>query len=198
MCPSQPDYIDPSMSEQFFYNDGLLPQGTIDLVGAVSKLSSKAGYKSKQFALWEPKFKGDLVSVMSGGQWTQSRLQSTREWTTDYFCQLCRASTGTLAHRRCCPVTLPTGGWPEALAPSSAFIAQLGLERKNLAFDRALLTAVIIVPPPPVAESFQWFLAPPPEIPADARWYIDGSLIHARPKDASRTGFGIVIVDVDG
>jgi len=67
-----------------------------------------------------------------------------------------------------------------------------------LAYDRSILTARIIVPPPPVEEYFQWWLHPPRIIPPDARWYIDGSLIHARPRNASRTGFGIVIVGYSG
>jgi hypothetical protein len=198
MGTSKPDYIAPNMSEQFFYNDGLVPQGTVDLVGAIQRLTDKGGYKSKMFPIWESKFRASLISTFSGGQWTQSRLHSTRAWTDDSSCQLCKNSVGTLAHRRSCPTTMPTGGWPSPPKPAAAFIAQCSSKRMCLAYDRAIFTAVIIVPPPPVEECFQWWLPPPDSIPPDARWYIDGSLIHARPKNASRTGFGIAVVAADG
>ena len=35
MGTSRPDYIVPSMSEQFLYTDGLVPQGTVDLIGSI-------------------------------------------------------------------------------------------------------------------------------------------------------------------
>jgi hypothetical protein len=64
---------------------------------------------------------------------------------------------------------MPTGGWPQASTQPGQFIAQLDLARKNIAHDRALLCTRIIVPPPPVAENFNWLMHPPADIPANAR-----------------------------
>jgi hypothetical protein len=115
-----------------------------------------------QYEQWTPAYKASMVSAISGGQWTQSRLASVRGWTDDSLCQLCRAEVGTVAHRRCCPAIMPVGGWPLPLKDASVFCAQLEVSRRNLALDRGLLVAQIIVPPAPVEESFQWFLPPPP------------------------------------
>ena len=121
LAPNGFDYAAPNMSPQFMYSDGLLPQGTIDLVGQTQKLLDKRGHKSGQFDMWLPSFKGSLISAITGGQWTQSRLASTRAWTSDSACQLCKSEVGTIQHRRSCSATMPVGGWPMPSKEASQF-----------------------------------------------------------------------------
>ena len=198
IMPSSPDYFAPTITPEFLYEDGLVPQGVIDCVSVVSRLLGKSGFKSKQFEPWTAMAKPSLLSAYTGGQWTQSRLASAHSTVDDTFCQLCKSETGTLAHRRRCPATMPTGGWPSPYALAAKFHSTLDACRANTALDRGLCIGRIIVPPPPFEASFVWLLNPPDVIPPRAVWYIDGSLIHAKFREAARTGFAIVIVDADG
>jgi hypothetical protein len=90
---------------------------------------------------------------------------------------------------------MPVGGWPMPSKTASPFYMQVDVQRRNLALNRGLVTARILVPPAPVEESFSWLLAPPEPLTEGAKWYIDGSLINAELHGAGRTGFAIVIVD---
>ena len=196
--PEVPDYIDPSMAEQWFYSDGLVPQGTIDLASSMHRLINKGGMKSKAFEPWRPEHKASLVSAFTGGQWPQARQAACKTWTDDPHCQLCRSEVGTLLHRRYCISTMPTGGWPLPHGDASKFISTVSLDRKRVALTNGLLLARVIVRPAPVVSDFEWLLMPAAPFPSSATWYIDGSLTHPLFKAASRTGFGVAVVDYDG
>ena len=88
------------MLQQFMYEDGILPQGTVDLIPAVQKVVGRSGRKSKQFALWEPNLTGpSFQSCLEAGGFSLDSIQSTREWISDSICQLCKQCVGSLAHR---------------------------------------------------------------------------------------------------
>ena len=54
------------------------------------------------------------------------------------------------------------------------------------------------VPVKPRGGTFEWVLEPPQPAACDATWYIDGCLYDEYKRYARRTGFGIVVVDVEG
>jgi hypothetical protein len=83
-------------------------------------------------------------------------------------------------------------------ASAGAFLAKLDPSRRRIGFDYGLILTRIILAPPPIDESFWWFLSPPEVIDTSWTWYIDGSFVGARLPGAGRTGFGIVIVAYDG
>ena len=118
--------------------------------------------------------------------------------TSDTLCQLCKAEPGTLAHRRVCPATVPSGGWPTHPTEANEYISSMHTRRRSFALDRGLMLASLVVRPAPVEASFRWLPEPPDGIDDSATWYIDGSLIHGRFKPAARTGFGIVVVSRNG
>ena len=150
------------------------------------------------FAPWELRHKAYLVSTCTGGQWPQVRHATCKEWTTDAMCQLCKTEVGTLLHRRFCSATMPHGGWPLPHKSAASFDSLLGAGRKQVALTMGLLFARIVVRPAPVEDCFKWFLHPPEQLPKGATWYIDGSLLHPRFRTASRAGFGVVVVGLDG
>ena len=88
-----------------------LQETVLDFSDVVGSLLGKGVTTCPTFADWSPKFKGDLRSALSGGQWPQTRLASTKRWVDDDRCQLCLLAPGTLAHRHRCPTTRPAGGW---------------------------------------------------------------------------------------
>ena len=195
LVPSTPDLGACSSSAAL---GKLLPEGTVDLTDVLHKLLKGRARSSKVFSLWENRFRPDLVSATSGGQWPQARLASIRTWTDDARCQLCLGGAGTLEHRHHCPATEPHGGWPQAPARVQSFIASLDHDRRRLLLTRGLLAVRVIVPNPHGADSFHWIRSPQDDIPLDAKWYIDGSMFDASRGFAKRTGFGVVVISVTG
>ena len=63
---------------------------------------------------------------------------------------------------------------------------------------RGLFTVVADLPPPPVGDTFFWVLPPSGDLPDDALWVIDGSLVDAICRATCRTGFGVVVVSSVG
>ena len=111
---------------------------TLDLTNVLDKLlRSRAG--TKDFPDWRVSYRPDLISAISGGQWSQARLASTRKWTDDHLCQLCSAAQGTLLHRHHCPTTTPYGGWPRPTEAVQTFLDKISPERKELLTTRGLL-----------------------------------------------------------
>lgn len=197
-CTQQPDYVDPRVDDQWLHTDGLVPQGTVDLVGVVSRLCKSSGNKSKEVAPWEVRHSSSLISAATGGQWCQARVASTKKWSDDPSCQLCKHEVGTLLHRRYCNVTCPAGGWPQPEGLAAKGIGRLADRRHAFALERGIVFPRIILKPAPTEHSFTWLLEPPDCIPESATWYIDGSCTNPRLKQARCTGFAIVIVRWDG
>eukprot|EP00973_Karenia_brevis_P047120 6539804-Karenia_brevis.AAC.1 len=80
-----------------------------------------------------------LISAISGGQWTQARVASVRDWADDTSCQLCGAEYGTLLHRHECPATMPSGGWQSPPENVQQFFDKLDPKRRLLLTTRGLL-----------------------------------------------------------
>ena len=150
---------------------------------------------------WHPRAKGDLVSAMVGGQWTQARKAQVPEWQImDNSCQLCHSAVGTIEHRFTCKTTMPTAGWPKPPAAAGDFLLNLARDRKRFLQQRAL--AVIRLPPTTRHAQGQFHWLKPPDHNNlefnEAVWYCDGSLIHGKWAPLRTTGFGIVVTSVQG
>jgi hypothetical protein len=197
-CPEAPDYIDPLFNPQMLELNGLLPQGTVELTGSIKKLLAFRGNRTKELSDWKPQFRASLLSSITGGQWTQSRLASHRRWTDDSACQLCKEHVGNVSHRRMCPATLPIGGWSQPREEAGKFLAQLEPSRKRIAMDSGIILTRIVLAPAPIEEDFRWLLSPPEDFDTSWIWYIDGSFVGRGLPGAGRTGFSIVVVQYDG
>ena len=71
---------------------------------------------------------------------------------------------------------------------------KLSESRKNLLYTRALLCLHIQVPHRDDGDGFEWHMGSADVIPADARWFIDGSLFDGKWSMLHSTGFGIAAV----
>ena len=153
----------------------------------------KAKGTPKAAPLWEPQHRGDLISAVSGGQWTQTRKFAVRPWQLkDNRCQLCLEEPGTIAHRFSCKLTAPTGGWPAAPKGTSACISRLDARRRTLLIERGLL--VLRLPKPPERQaSFQSLWRSTDCFPDDVTWYIDGSMFHRDIAEWRATGYSVVV-----
>lgn len=140
--PALPDLCtdghDLAQAGETYGRGDLLPKGFVDLSDVADKLL-RDGRAAKHFGMWENFHRPSLVSAFSEGQWPQARLATVRDWTSDRQCQLCNASTGTLAHRHRCPAPTPHGRWPEPSKEVREFFAQIGAERMLLLETRGLL-----------------------------------------------------------
>ena len=159
----------------------------------VLKTLCKAKGPTKAAPLWDPKHRGDLLSAVSGGQWTQSRKFAVRPWQlTDNRCQLCGEEVGTISHRFACRKTAPTGGWPAAPQDTSCCISRLNARRRTLLQERGLL--VLKLPRPVQRQSeFQWLWRGTENFPDDVTWYIDGSMFHRDITEWRATGYSVVV-----
>ena len=200
--PLLPERADSGIAEnrQFYRGAGAparLPADAIDLSRAVGRLLRKRT-QSDICKHWETKHKPYLVSAMCNGQWPQTRLAGTRNWTDDGQCQLCRSAMGTLWHRTCCPATTPADGWQQPDGPAGRFIGRIHETRLRVLYTRGLLIARVSTPPKPAGDSLRW-LWRHPQLDADAaHWYIDGSMYDGVAYECIRVGFGIVAVSPCG
>ena len=165
----------------------------VDFADILKRLcrGTKAG-KGNRF--WQPKFKADLTSAVTGGQWSQTRRASVKKWEIeDQRCQLCLEAPGTLCHRRSCKAIRPAEGWPAAPSKTNRVANKLSLRRAELLTSRGLMT--LRLPRPPLRdESFQWLWQSDEPIPCDARWYIDGSMLNREVWELRAVGYGIAVV----
>ena len=153
----------------------------------------RSSFRHKHVCFWSPKWRGDLASAVSGGQWTQTRKAAVPRWNIeDRNCQLCHAALGTLEHRWCCNATRPPNGWPAAPSQAALVLGRIGQDRRRLLQTRAVLALRLPKPPTPT-EWFTWHLAPPEEA-GPCTWYLDGSLLDGGWADFRAAGFGIVVV----
>ena len=75
---------------------------------------------------------------------------------------------------------------------------RLSAQRKRLLATRGMLVLRLPAPPLQGDGRFGWHLDPGPNVPDDARWYFDGSLLNGSWKPFRSTGFGIVVTSTDG
>ncbi len=146
---------------------------------------------SKLVPFWSPSYRGDMLSALSGGQWTQARRASVPAWKVeDNRCQLCLEAVGTAAHRFMCSATRPATGWPEPPAAASLGRKRIGVHRRQLLDQRGIITLRL-----PMQEQHEacikWFLWPD-SFPDDVTWYIDGSMLFREVFELRAVGFGIV------
>jgi len=175
-----------------------LPPSVINVAHVVGRLTAVRTRRSKVYPLWAQEHKPYLISTLSGGQWTQSRVaQAAGDGTTD-LCQLCHLAPGTLDHRRCCEATRPEGGWPRPPAECARICDRLGSTRRRLLQAQGLFTIRIKLTHPRPQGWFRWLLEPPECLPDDVRWYVDGSMIDNFCRPMIRTGFGIAVVSAEG
>jgi len=175
-----------------------LPTSVINLTDVVGKLVAGRCAFSKIHPGWSSRYRSWLLSAFSGGQWPQVRIAQAAGADCSALCQLCGEHDGTLEHRSCCPATLPDGGWPEPPARIAAFLRSLDAPRRSLLVTRGLFVLNAEIPMRSPDGWWRWQMAPPANIPDDARWYIDGSLIDGPRELTSRCGFGIAVVANDG
>jgi len=175
------------------------PEGTIvvDFAATLGQLlNCKLAHRDVPF--WTPKWRGDLASAVSGGQWPQTRRAAVPAWgIEDLNCQLCHQQPGTLLHRWCCDATRPLEGWP--VAPSRVMLVtdRIRQDRRQLLQTRAMLALRLPQPPKRLSEWFTWHLSPPETI-GDSTWYLDGSMLDGDWPDYRAVGFAIVVVSSSG
>ena len=177
-----------------------LPPDWHDLPWAVGKLLTGKSRGGKTVPQWNKACRPWLVSAATGGQWTQARLFGTkRGWTQDDRCQLCFQSTGTVAHRHCCPRTVPEGGWQTQGPNAAKFVDQLSSRNKETLRDRGLAVLRANIKPRDQEESVTW-LKPIDDSAnqSELTWYIDGSLLDGPRAITASTGAGFAAVDEEG
>ena len=171
------------------------PDGTIvvDFAAALGQVMSSRN-PGILGAGWTAKWRGDLASAVSGGQWPQARRAAVPAWGIHVSnCQLCNQETGTLEHRFRCRATRPAEGWPASPKQAALILERISQERQRLLQTRALLTLRLPKPLNMSTEWFKWYVEPPDALD-DAIWYLDGSLLDGDWPDYRATGYAIVVV----
>lgn len=177
------------------------PTRLVDFSYVLAPLVNGRGSGSTTPEQWNPKWKGDLASACSAGQWTQLRRAQVPDWKIDdQRCQLCLEATGTLEHRFLCRATTPQGGWPLPPSKASLAVCSLGPHRLRLLQTRGMLVLRIPVQRPKQEGDFFWLLQPSLDDPAidAAVWYFDGSMLNGKWLPLRSTGFGIAVVSKQG
>ena len=77
-------------------------------------------------------------------------------------------------------------------------INRLSAQRARLLATRGMLVLRLPAPPLQGDGRFGWLHDPGNNVPDDARWYFDGSLLNGEWKTFRSTGFGIVVTSTDG
>ncbi len=77
------------------------------------------------------------------------------------------------------------------------FVAQLSDARQGLLRTRGLLCLRVRIPRRHEGDTFQWLMGSADSVPAEARWFIDGSLFDGKHIELHSTGFGIAAVGPD-
>ena len=169
----------------------------VDVSRSVSSLLTGAARSVDAVPRWERRCGSSLASAMADAQWPQARRAAVRTWGADSRCQLCLAAAGTLEHRRCCPVTVPEGGWTRHGPDTAAFVARLAPARARIIRTRALFVEWVPRPPAVDAPAVRWITEPPDATRLDQRWFTDGSLVDAK-WDALAVAAAALVVVSDG
>ena len=171
----------------------------VNLVPFLSPLYRGSKSVGRYLPQWTTKCKGYLNSAINGGQWTQTMKAKLPGFTGTSKCQLCHMHDGTLAHRHCCPVTVPTAGWTTFESHSQAFIQSISEDRAAALRTRATLTVSIPIAEPQIPTNGWCWLSDPPRQDLDnLTWVIDGSRRYASDWTLATTGCGVAVLDVDG
>ena len=176
--------------------------GDTDLIdvtyAARGLLNPKSALGVPNVPLWTPRCRPWLMSAMTGGQWTQARRASVRQWMTDNSCQLCGAAAGTELHRHHCDATRPPGGWITDSATSLSVATALTTTQQRVLTTRGILA--IRAPRRPVQQEpvITWHTAPPDNPPVGATWYVDGSVVNLKLGSYTTAGCAMVVVSADG
>lgn len=191
---------------------GLIPQtcdvgapscdsGTVlvDFAHLLTPLTTARGSGARVIDTWDSKWRSELVSAISGGQWPQVRKASVPAFNIqDLTCQLCMGAIGTLQHRHHCTATLPAAGWPRPPKDTVAMLERLSAQRAGILATRGLLVLRLPAPPLQGDGHFAWHVEPDPNVSTDTRWYFDGSLLNGSWKAFRSSGFGVVVTSTDG
>ena len=165
-------------------------------IGALLRATGRAPRTVPQ---WTQACRAQLLSASTGCQRPQVRIaRMTNVDVDDVRCQLCLTAPGTLLHRRTCPATQPTGGWPQPPPAAQALLDKIGLERATLLRTRGFLAIGIRRPLPQEEAAVRWLGQPPDVTRTDLVWYTDGSLMFGSCWELRRTGCGIVVVSSQG
>jgi len=175
-----------------------LPQSVIDLTDVIGKMTFGKRCKARAYPTWDPSMRPWLISAFSGGQWPQCRVAQLSEDGAPTECQICGQGLGNLMHRFECRALMPEAGWPQPSAAVDKFLTALDRDRRELLFTRGLLVVSMELPLRSEDGWWRWPMPLPPEVPDDAVWYIDGSLLDG-PRDVlSRCGSAVVVVSQTG
>lgn len=176
-------------------------QGTVlvDFAHVLAPLTAAKGAGARSSEFWDPRWKGELTSALSGGQWSQARKAAVLEWgIEDSKCQLCKLETGTLQHRAECGKTMPPGGWPKPPKEAARLLDRISAQRRRILETRGLLVLKLPAPPQAGDGHFTWKLQPDCGDTQGTKWYFDGSMLNGTWKPYRSTGFGVVVTSRDG
>ena len=113
-------------------------------------------------------------------------------------CQLCLDAKGTTEHRQSCRCNVPAEGW--YCRPDKADLAAHTFGEKRLKLLRT--TGLLSIKVPALRsrhhDTLRWGVAPGDDLPSDATWFIDGSMLKPRRKQLSTCGFAIADVAKNG
>ena len=171
---------------------------TILVTRPIGALLRPGGRPPSSVPQWTLACRAQLLSAATGGQWPQVRIARIAKDIDDVQCQLCRAAPGTLLHRRSCPASMPSGGWPQPPSTTQALLTSIGGARLDLLHTRGLLAIKIRRPPVQEEAAVRWIGAPPDVTRSDLIWYTDGSLKYGSCWELRRTGCSLVVVSQDG
>ena len=170
-----------------------------DLTPALRPLYKGGKRFAKQHPRWSSEHRAYLTSAISGGQWPQERKSHLPNWAEGKRCLLCKEQVGTIAHRKCCRMTLPSEGWPEPSTEVKQFGRGISDVRANNVASRAVLTVAYQRPRPQEESSgWQWISKPDDITDESLTWYIDGSRRYPSDWELATTGCGVAVVWPDG
>ena len=175
-----------------------LPQSVVDCGPVLGRLLHGKRARSRMVQEWSPAHRPWLLSLVSGGQWPQTRVAQAAGDDTTIHCQLCLDQPGTLDHRRCCPATLPEDGWPSMGPQEQRFVDGLKAPRRRLMLSQGLFLMKAQVTRQRPNGWFRWLKQPVGDVPDSAVWYVDGSLLDGPSRLLGATGYSIVVVAQDG
>jgi len=172
-----------------------VPPDWNDVPWVIGKMLHGRNPVSKFVSNWDYTCRPYATSTITGGQWPQAKLASTKRWTTDDKCQLCHEAAGTIGHRRFCKATMPLGGWQAAPEAASLFCGQLTPDALRTLRNTGIAIVRAVIPPPRPDEEVVWLKCVGDEVDESSlSWYIDGSLLDGPRELLGRTGAGFAAV----